>query len=409
MLFYTALKEMKRHFIMNLITFLELTISIILVSVMISAVLIRYKYYEPFKDIYGSKGLYCEFSQATINGSQYTSMEEFLCDDDVLYYLSSPEMLVSSNKVMGFPMINDKSVSTHCYSYNDELINRYTPELSQGKWFDSSKSNDCIEAVVSKNEYGWKTGDIIPVQFACKGYDGEIDVEIIGELENRAKVPGIIHNHDGNDNSNMFFYSYDYENEGVPLLIFSTSQLREINAFQSLNTAIIKYPDNIESAKLSEDQKKISFFGSPYSIKNEELNKNSIDYFKTEIYNYLPIIIVVLIMTCVSSISITALSTRQRLKDYGIYYICGSKWKSCCAVNLFYSLIITVSSVFCAVVLMVFSEYIPKLNQTTISGNIWVFISVLSVSILFMIGSMTMPLIIIGKNTPKEILAKGDI
>lgn len=336
-------------------------------------------------------------------------MEEFLCDDDVLYYLSSPEMLVSSNKVMGFPMINDKSVSTHCYSYNDELINRYTPELSQGKWFDSSKSNDCIEAVVSKNEYGWKTGDIIPVQFACKGYDGEIDVEIIGELENRAKVPGIIHNHDGNDNSNMFFYSYDYENEGVPLLIFSTSQLREINAFQSLNTAIIKYPDNIESAKLSEDQKKISFFGSPYSIKNEELNKNSIDYFKTEIYNYLPIIIVVLIMTCVSSISITALSTRQRLKDYGIYYICGSKWKSCCAVNLFYSLIITVSSVFCAVVLMVFSEYIPKLNQTTISGNIWVFISVLSVSILFMIGSMTMPLIIIGKNTPKEILAKGDI
>lgn len=409
MLFNTAIKEMKRHFIMNLITFIELTISIMLVSVMVSAVLIRYKYYDPFKDIYSSKGLYCEFSQATVNGSQYTSMEEFLCDDDVLSYLSSPEMLVSSNKVMGFPIINNKSVSTYCYSYNDELIRRYTPELSQGKWFDNSKSNGCIEAVVSKNEYGWHTGDIIPVQFACKGYDGVMDVKIIGELENKTKVPGIIHSHTGSDDSNMFFYSYDFENEGIPLLIFSTSQLKEINAFQSLNTAIIKYPDNIENSILSEDQKKISSFGSPYSIKNEELNKNSINYFKTEIYNYLPIIIVVLIMTCVSSISITALSTRQRLKDYGIYYVCGLKWKSCCIVNLFYSLIITVSSVFCATVLMIFSKYIPKLDQTVISWNIWVFISVLLISILFIIGSMTMPLIIIGKNTPKEVLAKGDI
>ena len=144
-------------------------------------------------------------------------------------------------------------------------------------------------------------------------------------------------------------------------------------------------------------------------MKLSEINKNSIAYFKVQIYNYLPIIIVVLLLTLVSSISITALSTRQRLKDYGIYYVCGLKWKSCCIVNLFYSLIITVSSVFCATVLMIFSKYIPKLDQTVILWNIWVFISVLLISILFIIGSMMMPLIIIGKNTPKEVLAKGGI
>ncbi len=405
----TAFKELKRHIVMNLITFLELTISVILVCVMVSAVMIRYKYYEPFSDVYSSQGLYCEFSVASAKGENMESMEDFIADDDIFQYLHSPEMIISSNRAMAFPLVENESVPCYCYSYNDELIKRYTPNLSDGKWFDNSRSADTLKAVVSENEYGWDVGDKIPVTFACNGWDGIIEVEIIGKLENGTKLPGIIHSHDGENNSNMFFSSYDYKDEKCPLVLFSYSQLNEKKVFQSLYSAMIKYPSDVTGQSLSDDQRTISSFGSLFSMKLSEINKNSIAYFKVQIYNYLPIIIVVLLLTLVSSISITALSTRQRLKDYGIYYVCGLKWKSCCIVNLFYSLIITVSSVFCATVLMIFSKYIPKLDQTVILWNIWVFISVLLISILFIIGSMMMPLIIIGKNTPKEVLAKGGI
>ena len=409
MLIITAIKELKRHIIMNIITFIELTVSIILVCIMVSAVMIRYKYYEPFADMYSSSGIYCEFSQASVNGSNYTSMEELLGNDDIFPYLSSPEQIVSTNKVMAFPMIENENVPCYSYSYNDELINRYRPELSSGNWFKITKTDDMLNAVVSENEYGWKVGDTIPVHFACKGWDGIIEVKIIGELEENTKLPGISHNHTGENNSNMFFSSFDYDEEKVPLLLFSYSQLKSKDVFQSLNSAIIKYTKNTDTKTLADDQKTIASFGSPFSIKLSELNENSIEYFKIQVYNYLPIIIVVMVLTLVSSISITAISARRRLHDYGIYYVCGLKWKSCSFVNLYYSLILGILSLIIALLLMRFTDSIPLLGQMTILLNIWTIVAVIAVMITFIVGSMIMPLIIIGNNTPKEILTRGDI
>ncbi|MBQ9314736.1 MAG: hypothetical protein IJ220_07095 [Clostridia bacterium] len=409
MLIITAIKELKRHIIMNIITFIELTVSIILVCIMVSAVMIRYKYYEPFADMYSSSGIYCEFSQASVNGSNYTSMEELLGNDDIFPYLSSPEQIVSTNKVMAFPMIENENVPCYSYSYNDELINRYRPELSSGNWFKITKTDDMLNAVVSENEYGWKVGDTIPVHFACKGWDGIIEVKIIGELEENTKLPGISHNHTGENNSNMFFSSFDYDEEKVPLLLFSYSQLKSKDVFQSLNSAIIKYTKNTDTKTLADDQKTIASFGSPFSIKLSELNENSIEYFKIQVYNYLPIIIVVMVLTLVSSISITAISARRRLHDYGIYYVCGLKWKSCSFVNLYYSLILGILSLIIALLLMRFTDSIPLLGQMTILLNIWTIVAVIAVMITFIVGSMIMPLIIIRNNTPKEILTRGDI
>lgn len=408
MLLNTALKEIKRHLIMNLIIFAELTVTVILVAVMATAVMIRYKYYAPFKDLYTSDGLYCEFSQATSKGRQSDSMEDFLDGEDIFPYLSSPQKIVCSDKVMAFPMNEDESISSYCLSYNDELISRYTPALSDGEWFDVSTSGDEIEVVISENENGWKVGDVIPVQFACKGWDGIIEVNVIGMLEKGTKLPGIFHDHTGENNSNMFFSSYDFDEEKVPMLLFSYSQLKAKSVFQYINSAFITYSDGTGAETLANDQKTIASFGSNYSVKLSELNDNSIAYFKVQFYNYLPIIIVVLIMTLVSSISITALSTRQRLHDYGIYYICGMKWKSGCLVNMLWSLVIVVSAVAAAWLYIALSGQLPFLGQITVLWNIWTYLAVAAVAIIFMAGSMIMPLIIIGNSTPKEILTKGD-
>ena len=335
-------------------------------------------------------------------------MEEFLDGEDIFPYLSSPEMILYSDSVMAFPMKGKENLQSRCYSYNDELIKRYVPELSGGDWFDVSASGDTIEAVISENENGWRVGDVIPVQFACKGWDGTIDVKIIGILKRGAKLPCITHDHTGESNSNMIFSEYDTEENGCPLLLFSYSQLKARNVFQSINSAFIKYKDGTSAEALLDDQKQITRLGGVFSVSLSEVNANSISYFKTQVYNYLPIIVVVLILTLVSSISITALSTRRRLHDYVIYYICGLKWKSCCLVNLIWALSVECAAVIAAALFITFSGRLPLLGRITVLPNIWTLSANAAVLVIFTAGSMLMPLIITGNSTPKEILSRGN-
>lgn len=408
----TAFKELKKHFIMNIITIFELTVSIVMVCVMVSAVLIRYKYYEPFADFYNSNGIYCDFTGtgvgACLEGPSSTGTRTYICDDEIFPYLNSPKSMISSNYVPAYPVYNKENITCPCYSYNDELINRYTPGLSSGKWFDTTKKSEMIEAVISENEYGWKTGDVISVFFHCKDFNSVLDVKIIGELDSTTKVPGISVNHEVESNSNMFFTNYDYDEEGEPLFIFSSSQLKENEVIQGLRVAMITYSSDPSEEELLDDRKTISSFGSMFYTELSAINEKSKDYFLLQIFNYLPLILVVLVLTFVSSISITAVSTRQRLHDYGIYYICGLKWRSCSTVNLCYSIIIAAISFIISVVLMVFSSNFALTSKLTVIWNTWTWLAIIVVILLFIMGSMIMPLIIIGNNTPKEILTKGD-
>ena len=177
---------------------------------------------------------------------------------------------------------------------------------------------------------------------------------------------------------------------------------------QSCRTALIKYPEGVSESQLDADKKELLRLGGIFTTDLKTIEEASIDYFLTQLSNYLPLLIVVLVLTFVSSISITALSTRQRLRDYTVYYICGSTWKSCALVNLFYSVIISLLALISS-----FAVYklLPRLPSSffadlpmTIASDRWVVISVTVLIGLFILVSMIMPLIIIGRNTPKEIL-----
>ena len=402
MLFNTAIKELKRRKVMNVITVIEFAVSIILVGVMVTAVMIKYKYYAPFKDIYRSNGIYCEFVYAADGFGK--PEQRLLFDEQLFAYLPEAEEIICSNEVKSFPIINGEPVEAKCYSYNDELIRRYRPYVGGGEWFDLNSTE--IQALVSENHYGWDVGDSIQI---IGNEDCLLTVRIIGMLKSGEKLPAMQHEHNGSTDFNMFFSEPDAERTDIPKLLFSSSQLSN-NGFigQSCRSALITYPEEVSESQLDSDKKELLRLGGIFTTDLKTIEEASIDYFLTQLSNYLPLLIVVLVLTFVSSISITALSTRQRLRDYTVYYICGSTWQSCALVNLFYSVIISLLALISS-----FAVYklLPRLPSSffadlpmTIASDRWVVISVTVLIGLFILVSMIMPLIIIGRNTPKEIL-----
>ena len=303
----------------------------------------------------------------------------------------------------------DKLVFLGKNNKNIDIVKRIFTELKKHK----IKNEQLQDAIKNTENYALKK-KLEDILLLKKSFELNIPTEYIegedtlGMLEKGTKLPCIAHEHTGESNSNMVFSEYDIEENECPLMLFSYSQLKSRNVFQSINCAFIKYKDSTSYETLLDDQKQITRLGGVFSATLSEINDNSISYFKVQIFNYLPIIIVVLILTLVSSISITALSTRRRLHDYGIYFLCGLKWKSCCLVNLFWALMAESAAVIAAALFITFSGRLSLIGKITVLPNIFTFSAAAAVLLIFTAGSMLMPLIIIGNSTPKEILSRGD-
>ncbi|MBQ2580124.1 MAG: hypothetical protein II574_00690, partial [Ruminococcus sp.] len=134
MLLRFAVKNIKRSKLMSLLTVCEMTCAAVITLVMVSSVLIRYQYYAPFRDMFESRGLYCEFSSAA-NKDFYgeNKAEDFLANDDILQFLHSPESIAACNIVSCGVMTDKGLLAVNNFSYNDEVIRRFTPKLKSGR------------------------------------------------------------------------------------------------------------------------------------------------------------------------------------------------------------------------------------------------------------------------------------
>lgn len=411
----TALMDFKKNIAMNILTILEMVTTIIIMIVMLSSFLLRYEYYRPFKDAFRSNGIYCYFGSYATTQIEAPSLNNLLCDEDTFQYLHSPEKIIACNNTMGIVIHDEnsqKDINVDNWSYNDEFIRRYSPKLKAGRWLNTSDKATEIEAVVSKNDYGWKTGDKLKGSFFNFPDPLEVEITIVGEFEDGTKVGGGGVSHEKAPDYNLMFSTYDFEIEDKkPLLLLSSQYVKNIkapiNPVIGLQTSsIIIYPDRVTAEELAEDKKTLRTLGCIYSETLSVMEKNSWDYLSEQFYNLLPVIIVILILTFVSSISNTALSTYRRLHDYAVYYINGLQWKHCIMINLIQSLIISVISVIIGLTGLLLVRFTPFSSNINVVWSSWLFIAILALIAIYLFISMIMPIIIIGKSTPKQILTR---
>ena len=133
------------------------------------------------------------------------------------------------------------------------------------------------------------------------------------------------------------------------------------------------------------------------------MKANSRNYIFSQIYTLFPILICILILTLISAVSISALSAKNQLKNYAVYYICGLKWKQCVMIN-FYSSLVSVIFSFIMSIIPIFVMKLTGAGETVIDFGIWQFISCVLIMLLYIILSLILPISIIGKNTPNQIL-----
>lgn len=403
----TALKNIRKDAVMNLFTMFEMVAVILLVIVMISSMLIRYRYYTLFQDMFQSKGIYAEFSMAMDRNAPdgVSFSERSLQDNEIFKYLSCPDIIVACNAAI----VSYEGETINNYCYNDEVIRRFTPEMAEGRWLNESRAADHLEVVVSQNNK-WKAGDRLSLGFYCGPEVAVLEAEVVGVLQDNSRQPGGFGRHEEGENFNLFFQPYSYETEETPLMLFSSEYLKTQAdgriVLALFSGSIITYPDDTEDEVIEKDIVTLSDMGCLFSMKLEDMEINNQRYLYEQLYNFLPIILTLLIMIMVSSISTTALSTRRRLKDYTVYYITGLRWRQCAWINFIQSVMISGASVVLSFFIVLVIKTMCLSETITILWGGWTAVFVTGMILVYLLFSMLMPVIIIGRNSPKQILVR---
>lgn len=408
-----ALKNLKKEIVVNLLNVVQLSAVIVIAVIMVSSVMMRYRYYAPFGDILRSNGILCSFTPpANYDSEKQQDPFKYIADDELKNFLPDAEDVISCNNGPSWLVDeNDETIETDSavILYDDDFIERFKPEIESGRWLNKSSDADFIEGVVSENNLGIKVGDTVRVAFfSADKKDNYQYVRIVGKLPENAKIAGYWRGNSAKKSLDMSYLygTASFEVEQQVVILMSSKYIADNTTVMQgiFGPALITFPEDYPQDKIERARQQLADYNCRSSYLLSEINANSMEYIFEYIDNLLPIIIVLLIMIIVSSISGSALSTRRGIRNYAVLYITGLEWRKCAIINLIQAAVVLMCSIAVSgTILGVMS--VAGVGVKLLINSLTA-ISIIAVAVFYIAVSMIMPMIMLSGTTPKQILTK---
>ncbi|MCD7773825.1 MAG: hypothetical protein LUH08_07205 [Ruminococcus sp.] len=399
-----ALLEFKKNSRFNLIIAFEIAILLVVVVVTVSSVRSQLKYYLPMKDILDSKGC---VAQIVYSASRYDEEDAIYYEEDIKNkYPCVDSILSMSHTTLS---VADAEKYVNAYVYDDMLVEGCKPIMKNGKWLTEAKQEDGVLNVVvtELNDFGFKTGD----EYQIQSDDGSIiTARVVGEILDGAAVLSRY----GKDlelteiDSYFAAYYYDEDKGDLGFGIVSESEMDKYGLDYTLSTGVsfITVKDSSTDEELQTLMDGINNSGR--CVEMSTVNSNSIRTVKKSLLFMAPIMIGVLLFVVITNICLSSINAKKQLRSYGVYYICGSRWKQCVFISVFSSIVTAAIAAVLAALALFIGDKAGLLKNTVIEFGSWQLLACLAVVVLYLITAIIMPLAIIGRTNPREILKNNE-
>lgn len=414
MLLKTALRNLRKNPVMNIICLVQLIAVFMITAVMVSAMSIRYRTYEPVRDILESNGLYCVYSEicgaVKPGGATVDIRDSIFSADELREYMQADSVItiqIASAIPNGF---NGERTDEALYKparplfYDDEILKRYKPELKKGRWI--SGDSDELEVVIPEETYGADIGDTIDFLIVQVADPVQVSMRVVGILEDGTEILG--RERPRNEIGDIYRLMYEpyyinIEGDRNPVMLASSSALERLypGTQAQMETAFFIYNNGSDTEQWLRNAAQLS---PSMVISFSDMNANSLAYLREQLLQLLPIVVVLMILVIVSAVSVSAISARQRLNDYAKFYILGLRWKQCAMVNFLQSLTTGAAALVITALVLLAAGLTPFSQSVMIIWNPWLILSLIGILALYLVFSMIMPLLMIGVTTPKSLL-----
>ena len=227
-----------------------------------------------------------------------------------------------------------------CLIYNKYSMDKLTPRLKEGSMIDASNSKDGVmQVLISENDSGIKTGDLINVEFY--NYEGEqvsIPAEVVGVVASGQKLMlgnGI--SISKTMESSDILGTYSYGQLGYALIITTEEEYNKLpKPIMEVNyRCIVKFAENISSEeRLANYQKIIDFehkngiIGTEVFPEMERLVKQQHEEMRALMIKYIPLTIAVFVLISACIVCMVSIKNANSMRYYATLYICGMPYRN---------------------------------------------------------------------------------
>lgn len=370
MIFKYALKEWKLYWRINSIVFFQMIFTFYIISFCVSAAGSELEFYHGASRYDGSAGYYFQ----TVFPEWPDQIHLLRDSTELKHFLKNAEVYGYSDVDNQGIEIGKSFISADIRAYDEEIIQRFKPQISEGKWLDKKEHRtDGINAVISENRYGIETGDIIPAKIIVYDEQGEgvvlrVPVNIIGVLNEKAELYGAsLSNRDDINYKNCYEKSPAKSDE-KPMLLISREKLLSGVKQQGISqvsmyltgSCFVIYHEDISKEEKEHNQSYIKNYCDVVIMEALDImSHNNRVYLEEKMLQLSPVLIGAMIFIMLSQISIRAIVTNLQKHNYKIYQFCGMSKRQCCFINLLCNVLLTAAAWLAAFVIMLLIKMLP--------------------------------------------------
>ena len=392
-----SLKLLRRNLLTNIFIALQIAVTLLMIILSVSSVMSKIEDYLPLRKVLSSEGM-CLFA----SGSYIDDLSHYYSCNDIINISDNIEEIYST-ETTDFLMIpnteNEDEAHPGFVVYNKNMYDLYKPQMQEGKWLSDIKGDkNYISAVVSYSSK-YNVGDTIEVY----DYIDEIyyPLKIVGKTAQKAKFI---------TNSSIYEFAKDFRDlygniEGNMIFIrHDDIELTPISVSPQ-GIIFIKYKDGLSDEEADAIKGELFKMGGFLNL-SDELNKKSIEYLSEDIMLILPICICVFIISLICTVASSAIAAKCNMKTFLITYICGARWRSNSLISLINSVITSLAGVVLATAAYIVISKTGIAEYFCLEFTKYEFLFCLPVLLINIILPVILPLWIISKQTPKELITE---
>lgn len=419
MLWKISKMEMSNNLIQYMFIVLQSVIVMFVLFLGISIYTSRYEKLKAVKEIIGDSGIVINVEHIYWAGDNPDNM--VCCEKEELeQLLQDANVFCTYNAWVSY---NFKDIwydyQAKSLAYDDEVAFAFEPQMDEGRWLkESDNATVVIEAIITNNKVGIEVGSELTIEFDSLGnpLPEPLKIKIVGVVSDNTAIIGqpMSHVEEQKDVRDCYM-SYSSEYEYKPYIFFLKKDLRnaENKVFgQPYITTMIQGIQFVSfSNKITKEEEDdiMSVVKSPKFVMNNMLDMKQLDdntkrYIWDQLNEFLPIFIAFLVLAVISVVCISAIVTRTQLRNYAIYYLLGLEWKDCAKIQIYQQIILQILSFLCVVVGLAIMCITNKTGNTLLEFGFEQISACVIYMAICVLCSGILPLIIIKRNSPKEIL-----
>ena len=396
--FYALIKSP----LFNALIMLELAAILIVGNLTIAVYNSRSAFYEPYKDILTRDGF------VFIGRGQ----GNYDADMKIKHTLDSLEGDVTVINNYGLQLVTeDAAFIRHIEAIDNGIFTKLNLPLEEGRWASSEKNtNGEIEAVAyragDKDDTRLTLGNVINGTInekPCK-------IKIVGIIGNGQYAPVLTNSIRGKSEANSVMNFYDLlsdKDEGCRFFV-STSADEVLSDPHNMSMTVSFCFYNSEPNDDVRQRNKEKIMGISKNIATlSEYNENTLDYINEQYIKLLPILLCVFVIVIAELICSAPLHTKEQIRNYGVYFLCGARFKGCLKESLAYSLLILSGAVIIglsAFALFQSTEYAELFEHNFAANNMIITFAIIAAMLVL---SLVIPFFMVRRTSPVKTIKEA--